>query len=109
MSPVHEVSSENHAAATGSVPVPPRRANPYATGLWVLTGALFLTAFVVLMAGRGLADTPEGMGLVFGTSKIHIYYLASFAVAAWAVLSLLATLVCHALWWRRSDARHPGP
>lgn len=72
------------------------RRNPYLIALWILTAALFPTAFIVKMDSGQLWNDTEGMGTPFGAPAVVFHNLAAFVVALPAVMSLMCTLVCHA-------------
>lgn len=78
--------------------------NPYALGLWILTGAMFLTAFVLRQLGPEMAWIPNGIGdfasSTFDPTVLANYNIAAFVFLVLGIVCLLTTLVFHAARWK---------
>ena len=73
-------------------------------GLWILTGALFLTAAIVQRVGAEKSWIPHGTGynesFTFDPSVLSTYNVVAFTFLVLGVLCLLATLLLHAARWK---------
>ena len=98
-------SSTTAADAAPTKPTPPSTPrNPYALGLWILTGGMFLTAFILQRVGSEKSRVPNGTGdnesFSFDPSMLSTYNTAAFVFLVLGVLCLLATLLFQASRWK---------
>lgn len=100
--------SDSPATAADAAPTKPvtpsTPRNPYAVGLWVLAGAMFLTAFILQRVGpenSWIADgSVEIQSFTFDPLVLFSYNIAAFVFLVLGVLCLLATLHFHASRWK---------
>lgn len=90
-----------------AMPSTPRK--PHALGLRILTGVVFLTAFILQRVGPEKSWIPNGTGdnesFSFGPSILSSYNIAAFVFLVLGVFCLLATLRCHANRWKPGACR----
>lgn len=98
-------SQTTAADAAPTMPADPSTPrNPYAVGLWTLTGVMFLTAFILQRVGSEKSWVPNGTGynesFSFDPSVLSSYNTAAFVFLVLGVLCLLATLLFQASRWK---------